>query len=1251
MKRKLPVAVLAAFIHAGGLFAQSDGFVNFAAADYPASDSLQAYHTQIHTGMTATGHAFSVVPEYPELVPVTAAEAKILEKSGLSKEGFQIATRVGTSRKEAVVSVSLVPFVFREGKWMRLVSCKLTLKSSSAARQVKAAASPRYADNSVLAAGRWVKIRVKDEGVYALTADLLASMGFSDPEHVRLYGYGGLILNEELDFTSADRVCDDLQEVPLYRHDGKLLFYSEGTIRWTKAARSTTWSHRNNTYSSYAYYFVTESNDAPAAFETIAAPAGTEAADCATTMRTALLDDDAYSWYEGGAEFYDSYDFSYGNSHTFSLAAPGAVEGETATVEVAFSASSTSSATQAEIALNGASLGTLSVPTYGSDENAREVRSTFRTTSLLGNNAFRFVTTSGNSARLNFIRVNYTGELDASDAPFSFCPAQDVPLRIIVSNATSGTRLWRLGKTDSPVAEMSSTLESGSLCAVVEDASRRYAVVDVDAACPQPEVVGEIANQNLHADQAQDMIILIPASRKLAEEAERLAEEHRTRQGLRVKVVSADQVYNEFSSGTPDAIAYKRYVKMLYDRAETSSDLPRYLLLFGDCLWDNRMLLAENRNFSPDDFLLAYETTGDQRSLGTLNSYVTDDIYAMLDDNEGDSLRYEMPDIAVGRFMCLTAEEAKIYVDKTIDYMDNKQTGAWKNLTCFLGDDIERNTHMEDAERAAQRVESATSEMVRTKRYYWDVYKRTTSPIGFSYPQMEELLREQMRRGALMFNYSGHGSPDRISHTKVLELDDFQSITSNGMPLWVFASCEIAPYDSRRENIARAAMLNTGGGAFAIICAARAVYATNNSSLNVAFCKHVFGKDDTGVLNTIGEALRLTKVELVTGRQDRTMNKLKYLLIGDPAVPLSVPTGSIVIDSINGTPLAEGETRQLAAGSKVRFSGYVVDDTGSKDETFRGIVTGTLFDKESTVTCQANDGTASSPMTYQDRGNALFEGNDSIRNGRFTLEAPIPYDISYSNETGRLYLYAVNETRDKEYHGYSDQYYLNGTDENAEPDTTGPQIYVALDDNDFADGGFVGTEALFLATISDDSGINTTGNGLGHDLELILDGNTADSYILNDYFSYDLGTYQRGQVSYTLENLTAGKHRLEFRAWDVNNNSSIATLNFTVKENGASGFEVTATNNPATTSTTFVAHVSKADVARTVTFEVYDLAGRRLWHKAQALAAGASYASAPWTLCDASGSALCDGIYLFRATCSDGKDEKSTDAQKIILTK
>ena len=777
----------------------------------------------------------------------------------------------------------------------------------------------------------------------------------------------------------------------------------------------------------------------------------------------------------------------------------------------------------------------------------------------------------------------------------------------------------------------------------------RLDYIDLQHAEPAPITIGEpayvyrITNQDHHADAATDMVIIIPTSQHLLAQAERLKAHHEQHDGLRVTIVPADELYNEFSSGTPDATAYRRYLKMLYDRATTPNDKPRYLLLFGDGAWDNRMLTSEWSGYNTDDYLLCYES---ENSFSQVNCYVSDDFFCLLDDEEviqttnGNSTTYAgKPDVAVGRLPARTPDEAKTLVDKIISYAQNEYAGPWQNEICMMGDDGNDNSHMKTADKVATMIES-TYPNYNVDKIYWDAYQRTSSSTGYSYPDVTRLIKQQLQNGALMMNYCGHGAAYAMSHELVMKLTDFESQQSNYLPLWMTASCDIMPFDGQEENIGETVMLNSKGGGIAFFGTTRTVYATYNEVMNLAFTKHVL---TPGM--AIGEAVRLAKRELVEKSSDLTCNKLQYTLLGDPALQLNTPRQKMVVDSINGMPATQGI--KLAAGSIVKINGHV-ELNNETDTDFNGIVTLSVRDAEETITCRLNDRSstgADKAFVYQDRTNYLYRGSENVTEGVFHFTFAIPKDISYTDGSGLMTLYAINADKTRSAHGENESFELIGSS-TALTDSIGPSVYCYLNSKNFKNGGKVNTTPYFIAELYDDSGINASGSSIGHDLELIIDGDMNQTYNLNNYFVYDFGDYRSGSIGFSIPQLSIGTHKLLFRAWDILNNSTTTELLFEVSEDaGAGEFNVTCTQNPASTNTQFVITHDRPGSELKVTLDVFDLGGRQLWRQTDTVMATNDTVTIDWNLNVAGGSRLHTGLYLCRLTLNDG-DSKTV---KVLI--
>lgn len=1253
---------------------QAQEFIHIQVDDYAVVDSLPVYFHEIPLGTTGIAD-YAVELIYPEYVQLTAAERKFIPQlEAQQAENLEVKQLLTTSRKEKFLQVSFTPFVKRGRQWLRLSSCKIDVRPLTAAVQAKATSTTteRWQRNSVLSQGKWVKIRVAEEGIYALSPEQLKQLGFTQPQRVKVYGYGGLLQDERFDFHQVNGrswngdTPDDLVEQPTLRRGDEILFWAEGTRRWSYDERRGRWSHTNNHYSTHSYYFLTE-GDNPLSIESL--PAAQVAAKTLNTIPYGYaFDEDKANWYEGGRRMFHSYDFQQGNQRNFNLSLPdfaASPEGQPVTLEVAVGASSTQSATQAEVSVNGVKKQTLYISTISTIiESARAASGSVRVTLADGNPTIGVKTTVGNSARLDYIRTSYTRNLMVNAQPYSFTPASQQPVNLQFANHTSQTRLWQIGSKGSVTKEVLPVQTAdGQMLFPIADPAQRYVAFDDKAAYPQPEFVENVEPQNLHADENIDYVILVPSNGKLDAQAERLANIHRERSGLRVKVVKPKALYNEFSSGTPDANAYRRYLKMLYDRAATPSDAPKYVLFMGKSPWDNRLITDDWKSYKPEDFLLAYEVDASTQSIGTVYSYVTDDFFGMLDDGEGGNIRMDKLDLATGRMVCNSEAEARRLVDKVELYLSNKQAGAWKNNIVLLGDDGDANEHMEDAEQVSKEIETAGGGRYNLQKIYWDRYTRQSGATGHSYPIVSERVRQLMREGAAIFNYSGHGAPHQISHERSLLMSDFQQAYSPMMALWVLASCEIFPFDSKEENLAEASLFLPEGGSIAFMCASRAVYAAQNNALNRQFSKFVMGRDAQGKRITMAEALRLAKVQMVTTNSlnaspaDPTINKLKYVYFGDPALTLALPTGDVIIDHVDGQALGNERT-QLSAGRVVRIGGYVTDSQDSKtiDAAFNGTLRVELFDRTETIVCKDNDGSARKagrqPLKFKEQVRSIFKGAHIVKNGRFEFTLTIPRDISYTDDDARFSFHALSDDFQKESNGVSQRFFLNGTAEGVAPDTIAPKALLFLNDVETEQWAVVSPDPVFVAQVSDDSGINATGNSLGHDIELTLDGQSHNPIVLNDFFSYAFGSYQKGEVVYPLRNLSLGRHTLDFKVWDVNNNVSRSRLNFIVSDKAMRTNAIAATQNPAQERTTFITNFESLPQGEgTITYEVFDNQGRRVWQKAATLREGQMSHSIDFDLRSAQGVPLPAGIYLYRAIVHTAAQQSTIPSQKLIITR
>ena len=1182
--------------------ANAQRFFNLASSQVEVDSVLPEFTYAIPLYDNYDDSLYNVSILYPEFIDMTRNDIANYER--LSNEPLPempvVKQQIAVSRKKAMLETYFCPLVKRDGKYQILVSFMLKVEAKAKASATKgnetlakgygamanindalatgnnalaknSSAAERYAANSILATGKWAKIRVPSSGVYQITESLIRKAGFSSLSKIKVYGYGGNLQAERLDGNTLKEL-DDLKEVATYDRGKSRLFYARGPVSWSS---STATRRTRNPYSDYGYYFITETTNSEEGPLKADSAAFISAFYPSNNDYHSIYEVDGYAWYHGGRNLYDSKAISSGSSQKVVLSKPA--DATSAQLSVNVSAGSSSSV---EVLHNGASLGTITISVPAKYYSGNEAMKTYTISSQQAKDTITIRNNGSSPVRLDFVSA-----------------AWDKP---------------------SPAPSL-------------------------EGSFPDAEYVYNITNQNHHADSAADMVIIIPTSQKLLKQANRLADFHRQHDGMRVNVVPADELFNEFSSGTPDANAYRRYMKMLYDRAETEADMPSHLLLFGDCVWDNRMLTQDCRNMSPDDYLLVFES---ENSFSETTCYADDGFYCLLDDGEGANLlTSDRPDIAVGRFPVTTEAEAKIMVDKTIGYVENKNAGSWQNTIVFMGDDGDANIHMHDVNEVADATISAHPEYL-VRKIMWDAYPQETSASGHGYPAVTNLIKRLQSSGALIFDYGGHGRPDQVSHENVLRLTDFKAFSNKNLPLWVTATCDIMPYDGVEPTIGETAVLNENGGAMAFFGTARTVFVPENKAINRAFMKYVLTYDSNGKPITIGEAQRLTKSYLITSSEDRSANKLQYQLLGDPAVALHLPTQKVVVDSINGISVNDTQKKAtLQAGSIATISGHI---EGNND--FTGLVSATVRDSRELITCNMNaSAAADSAFTFYDYTKYLFNGSDSIKNGKFNLSFAVPMDINYSDKAGIMNFHAVSSDKQMLAHGYCTNFIVGGT-ATVDNDSIGPSIFCYLNSPSFVNGGNVNSTPYFVAQITDANGINSTGNGIGHDLQLIIDGDMAKTYTLNDNFVYDFGTYTSGTTYYQIPELSAGKHTLKFRAWDILNNSSTVSLDFNVVRGLTPKlFNVGVTKNPASTSTTFIINHDRVGTTMDVDIDVFDASGRLLWTRHESGVSTDGAYTSTWNLCTDSGQQLQTGVYLYRVRVACEGSSQASKANKLVV--
>lgn len=1105
-----------------------------------------------------------------------------------------------------------------------------------------------FAATSVLSSGRWVMVQVTDDGIYRISKSDISKWGFSNIENIRVFGYGGAPISDVLSETTY---IDDLPQQPVVRNaDGSILFYGKGPESWSTASRQNapTYIQVQHPYATAGYYFVTENAEiADMEFATIGRTPSATGAVTTFTERSYYEKELTTPGMTGRLLLGD--DFKYSTSQNFKFKLTGLVPGTTVYTATSFAAKVMTGSSRIALSYNGTPLAqtttdNISAVTDAAHEHVK-MTTTYKSFELSNEDLSLGITYSYSgtlySANLNYITVNYTRELSLSGASLAFRGNGAACYRLSGGDAT--TMVLDVTAPSAPVA-ISATADGASmLFAPGNGGDREMIAFNPTATFPSPTMVQNVDNQDLHQQEVPDLVIITPS--EFFSQAERVAEMHRSADSMRVLVVEPQKIYNEFSSGTPDINAYRRMLKMYYDRSQSATDGHRlgYVLLFGRASYDNRAITSTVKAQGFPKLLTWQSNNGEHES----TSFNTDDILAFLDDNSGASLDSDRMRIAVGRMPVKSTSEAKQMVDKLLAYTSNTDNGIWKNSVLVIADDDDNGAHMSQSDLFISNFTANGGSSMKPTRLYIDSYESVSAGSGRSYPQAREDMFRLFKEGAIWVNYVGHASPVGWSHEGMLNITDINTrFYYKHLPLLYTATCEFTRWDSDDVSGGELLWLNRSGGAIALISTSRVAYITENGTLTGYVGSQVFRRDSDGRYQRIGDILKNAK-NMFPGANE---NKLRYSVTGDPAMRLNLPTESINITAINGQSPDSADDIVLESGSQVTIEGNVSNAEGNIDSQFNGIITMRLYDAEESVTTHGN-GDSGVEFTYDENLRTIYLGQDSVEGGRYSIKFRIPTDIANNYRPAMANMYAVSADG-IEASGIDNNLYVYGFSDEESDDVEGPEItLLGLNSSSFTDGDVVNADPLVVAAFDDPSGINLSTSGIGHQMILVLDEAITYSDITN-YYTPSIGT-SGGSIAYPLSGLSDGVHTLRLRVWDTLNNSSEKTVTFSVK----AGLKPEISNvytsvNPASTDVNFYVQHNRPESSMNITIEVFDLMGRPVWSTSEA---GTSdmYTSFPiyWDLCDTAGRRVGRGIYIYRATITaDDGTRLTTKSKKLAVT-
>lgn len=1004
--------------------------------------------------------------------------------------------------------------------------------------------NPACSQSSVLASGKWYKVAISKDGVYRINFDALKKMGFDpskiDPRKIKIYGNTGGMLPQP----NATMRPVDLVENAIFvqgESDGKfnsgdyILFYGQGADAYFFDHQRTIFAYQKNLYADKNFYFITVSETTGKRITTSPTLAG--AFPVVNQFENFVYyEPDQHNELKSGRDWYGER-FDLTTEVTKSIALSNIVEGSTIKLVSDVMAQSFGGSSFA-VSINGVAVKTqnvVAIPNTQYGIKGRDVRDTILTNATTVGAATRSSqeikykytkSASGYSVGyLDYFLLQVTQSLRLAGQQTLFrspTSLQQATSTFQIGETTSQSLVWDVTNPYEPQLQTTTLTGTTTLFSTSTSSLKEFIVFNAASA---PELIGPVENQNIRGTATPNLLIVTHPQFKT--EAQRLADHRSNTNGLSVLVVTTDQVYHEFSSGRQDVTAIRDMAKYFYDK---NPGTLKAVLLFGKGSYDYKSRVIDNKNFVP-----IYES---RNSLHPLLTYSSDDYFGFLENNEGNwsedpAINHSL-DVGVGRIPVKTIEEARGVVSKLIRYdTDPKLRGSWRKEMVFVADDGDFNLHQSDADELAEFVEANFSEF-DVQKIYLDKYQQVSKPSGVTSPETTKAIDQSFYNGALVLNYTGHGGERLWAQEKIFDDLLIQTLENERLPLLVTATCEFGRQDDPVFiSGAELCLLRAQGGSIGLVTTARPVSAATNFLLNKAFYNALFQQENNQYLS-LGEIFRRTKNTSLSGVSNRN-----FSLIGDPSMKLAMPQYKIEATEVT---TAEGATT-LKAMSTVTVKGQVINSANVVVSNFNGVAEATLFDKETSFLTLGNE---NQPYPYTQWYNALFRGKASVTNGMFEFEFIVPKNIAYSIGEGKLSLYAFDETQKIEAAGFSKAFDVGASEPDAETDNTPPEIELFIGDTSFKNGGVTIPNTQLVAKLSDASGINISGYGIGNSLEGILDG--TESFVLNDFYQADIDDFTKGTVLFPLRNLTPGKHTLTLKAWDTFNNPAQETISFTVTD-------------------------------------------------------------------------------------------------------
>lgn len=1179
------------------------------------------------------------------------------------------------ARTKDYAYVSLSPLIYENGIYKRLTAFTVNYNTQ---QRSTAFAQNLEITNSVLASGDFYKFYVDKTGVFKLDRDFLRGLGMNvnqiDPTALKIYGMGGGMLP----LRNEDNTIFDPQEYSIQvvgAEDGSfddgdyILFYAEGSRGFNDESIT-----HINAYDDNAYYYITASGGAGKRVLPMQQPVGT-----ATQIITSF---DDYQFHEVDEEnlvrlgrrwFGESFAFENERSFTFNF--PNRVANTPLSVRF-YAAAISESSTSFFLTINGQEVTSLNFSAISEAVLARDdyydtYRNTVDTPVNIGGDDLEVLVSydnGGNPASegfLDFIALGAKRELRGTGEQLAFQNNEVVNFSGVgeyrLDEATQFSAIWDV-TNPTQVQEVNNVENTStfSFKATMGMLRKYVAINPADFYIPLRENGNtRVSNQNLKGtifnggSGFEDVDYLMVTDSQLRSQAERLAQHNRNFRGLTVRVVTLEQIYNEFSNGRADIGAIRNFVRYVYENASSDATRLKYLCLFGDTSIDYKDRLPNNNNIVP--------TFNTYYSFSQSRSFMSDDYFGSLDPDEG-VIEDSSPagnggsdklDVAVGRILADTPQLANAVVDKIINYDARSSYGRWRNNFVLVSDDVDQSWEHFELQTTLDQLGDRIQEekpFINVIKIHSDSYQQESSAGGDRYPDVNEAISDAIEVGALAVTYLGHGGEDVLASELIFTRGDAQSLNNEErLPLIVTVTCEFTRFDNPTRPAAGEELFwNDSGGAVGLVATTREISVRLGVTFNEILAENLFSFG-TNTVKSVAENLMETKNEINDSR------RRVIFYIGDPAMKLAFAEPNIRLTHVNDTPVTQSIDTLKALG-RIKMRGEITTPNGQLINDYNGTLSTTLFDKYVDRRTLGNDGVRDNDgnlliLNFKSLGAILYRGQATVSQGTFDFEFVVPRDALIPLGNGRIDFYAERDGVLEDQAGSNQEIIVGGLNEDAPEDNEGPLIQLYMNDESFVNGGITNESPFLLVKLEDENGINTA-SGIGHDLVAILDGDETDPIVLNDFYESDVDNFTLGQALRKLRDLEPGLHTVKVTAWDTYNNSSMADLQFVVAGDDDIELEnVLNYPNPFVNYTEFWFNHNRPYEPLDVQVQIFTITGKVVKTINQTVTStGFLSRDITWDGRDDFGARIGKGVYVYKITVKSTLTNKQVEKiEKLVI--